>query len=288
MRIIDLLNVASEHLRKNGFENSRLEVERLLGSVIGLSRIDLYMEFERPLTDEELEQFRSLYKRRLAHEPLQYIIGSTDFREIEVKTDSRALIPRPETEVMVQIAIDFLKHRPDPLVADLGTGSGVIAISIVYEVPGSHAVAVDISDEALMLTEQNALMTGVEGSITLVSGDMLNGLRDRGPFDVILSNPPYVKSHDIGSLQSEVRDYEPMIAFDGGPDGLRYLNTIAEGAHQFLKSGGLLLLECDGAEAEQVRKTLEMTSCYTEVKIIQDIAGKSRVVKALAGQSENQ
>ena len=284
MRVIDLINAASEHLKEKGFENSRLEVEHILGSLLGLSRIDLYMEFERPLSEEELERFRGLIRRRLAHEPLQYITGSTGFREIDVKTGSRVFIPRPETELLVQHAVDFLRERPDPVFADLGTGSGAIAISVVYEIPDAKAVAVDISDEALLLTEQNARFMGVEKSITLVSGNMLEGLEGRGPFDAILSNPPYVKTQDIGSLQPEVRDFEPVTALDGGPEGLKYLYTVAENAHRLLKSGGLLLLECEGGQADKVLSRIEGSSYYTEVEIIKDMAGKKRVVKAVSNK----
>ena len=281
MRVIDLINAASEHLKEKGFDNSRLEVEQLLGSLLGLSRIDLYMEFERPLSEEELERFRGLIRRRLAHEPLQYITGSTGFREIDVKTVSRVFIPRQETELLVQHAVDFLRERPNPVFADLGTGSGAIAISVVYEIPDAKAVAVDISDEALLLTEQNARLMGVEKSITLVSGNMLEGLEERGPFDAILSNPPYVKTQDIDSLQPEVRDFEPVTALDGGPEGLKYLYAVAENAHRFLKSGGLLLLECEGEQADIVLSKIEDTSFYTEVEIIKDMAGKNRVMKAV-------
>ena len=281
MRVIELINTATEHLKQKGFENPRLEVEYLLGSLLGLSRINLYMAFDRPLTENELDRFRSLYRRRLAHEPLQYLTGSSGFREVEIKTDCRAFIPRPETELLVQIAVDFLKEKENPLIADLGTGSGIIALSVVYEVPGTRAVAVDISDDALMLTEQNARKLGVEKFITLVSGNMLDGLEGYGPFDAILSNPPYVKTHDIVGLQPEVREYEPITALDGGTDGLRYLSIIAAGAHRFLKPGGLLLMECEGKQAEKMKKNIETTQKYSLVKVIRDIAGKKRIVKAL-------
>ena len=282
MRIIDLINVASDHLKKNGFDNSRLEVERMLGYVLSLSRINLYLEFDRPLNDREIHQFRGLYKRRLAFEPLQYILGSTDFREVEIKTDHRVFIPRPETELLVQIAVDFLKNRANPLVADLGTGSGVIALSVAYEVPGVHIVAVDISDDALMLTESNARKLGVEKWITLVSGDMLEGLKGRGSFDAILSNPPYIKSDCIETLHPEIRDHEPKTALNGGNNGLTYLNAIAEGASQFLKNGGLLLLECEGEQAEKLKKIIKNTHNYSLVEIICDLTGKKRLVRALS------
>ncbi len=281
MRIIDLINIASEHLGEKGFENSRIEVERMLGSVLGKSRLDLYMSFDRPLTEDERERFRSMFRRRLAHEPLQHVTGSTGFRELEIKTDRRALIPRSETELLVEIAVDFLKRVENPHAADLGTGSGVIALSVAYEVEGSHVVAVDISDEALAVAEQNARLIGVEDRIVLVRGDMLDGLEGRGLFDAVLSNPPYVKSGDIDSLQKEVSRYEPKIALDGGPDGLTFLRLIARGAHNHLKPGGLLLLECGEGQTEEIQAGITATGRYAESEIVSDLAGKKRIVRAL-------
>ena len=281
MRIIDLINIASEHLGKNGFENSRIEVERMLGSVLGKSRLDLYMSFDRPLTEDERERFRSMFRRRLAHEPLQHVTGSTGFRELEIKTDRRALIPRSETELLVEIAVDFLKRFENPHAADLGTGSGVIALSVAYEVEGSHVVAVDISDEALAVAEQNARLIGVEDRIVLVRGDMLDGLEGHGLFDAVLSNPPYVKSGDIDSLQPEVSRYEPGIALDGGPDGLTFLRLIASDAHHHLKPGGLLLLECGEGQTEEILAEINTTGRYSESEIVSDLAGKKRIVRAL-------
>ena len=280
MRVIDLINVASEHLKNKGFENSRLEVEHILGSVLDLSRIELYLEFERPLTTAERDNFRNLYKRRLAHEPLQHIIGSSDFREIKVKTDRRALIPRSETEILVEVAVDFLKNYNAPHVADIGTGSGVIALSIAFEIPGSHVVAVDISDESLMLAEENARILGLEERVTFVSGNMLDSLKSRGSFDAIISNPPYVKSENIKNLKPEVRDFDPEISLDGGYDGLRFLTVIAYGAYQFLKPHGLILLECGEDQTSRVKKIIENTGFYSGVEIIKDLAGKNRVIKA--------
>ncbi len=280
MRVIDLINVASEHLKNRGFENPRLEVECMLGNVLSLSRIELYMEFERQLTNLERDNFRNFYRRRLAHEPLQHIIGTSHFRELKIKTDRRALIPRSETEILVEIAVDFLKNCEAPLVADIGTGSGVIALSIAFEIPWSHIVAVDISDEALSLAEENAHIMGIEERITFVSGNMLESLKGRGAFDTIISNPPYVKSESIKNLSPEVKDFDPEIALDGGYNGFRFLSEIAGGAHQYLKSGGLILLECEDDQALQVKKIIDGTNIYSGVKIIKDLAGTNRVVKA--------
>ncbi|MCE5250723.1 peptide chain release factor N(5)-glutamine methyltransferase [bacterium] len=278
--MIDIINKASEHLREKGFENPRLEVEQMLGAVLGLSRLDLYMKFDRPLTDDELDRFRALYRRRLRREPLQHLIGSAGFRNLEVKTDRRALIPRPETEVLVGCAVDFLWHRDCPVVADIGTGTGVIALSILYEIPESRAVASDISGDALLLAEQNAHVLGMESRITFVGGDMLEALDGRGPFDAIISNPPYVLSGDIEILQPEVSGYEPRIALDGGEDGLKYLSIIARGAYGYLKQGGLLLLECGEGQAGAVREEIARTGQYSTIEIIEDLAGKKRVIKA--------
>ena len=282
MRIIELITIASEHLGEKGFENSRIEVERMLGSVLGKSRLDLYMSFDRPLTEDERERFRIMFRRRLAHEPLQHVIGSTGFRELEIKTDRRALIPRSETELLVEIAVDFLKRCDNPRAADLGTGSGVIALSVAYEVEGSHVVAVDISDEALAVAEQNARLLGVEDRLVLVRGDMLDGLEGRGLFDAVLSNPPYVRSGDIDSLQPEVSKYEPRIALDGGPDGFTFLRLIARGAHHHLKPGGLLLMECGEGQTEEIQAEITTTGRYSESEIVSDLAGEKRIVRALS------
>jgi len=281
MRIIDLITIASEYLGEKDFENSRIEVERMLGSVLGKSRLDLYMSFDRPLTEDEHERFRSMFRRRLAHEPLQHVTGSTGFRKLEIKTDRRALIPRSETELLVEIAVEFLKRFENPHAADIGTGSGVIALSVAYEVEGSHVVAVDISDEALAVAKQNALRLGVEDRIVLVRGNMLDGLEGHGLFDAVLSNPPYVKSGDIGSLQPEVSRYEPGIALDGGPDGLTFLRMITRGAHHHLKPGGLLLLECGEGQTEEIQAEITTTGRYSESEIVTDLAGEKRIVRAL-------
>lgn len=279
-RVIDLINVAAEHLKSRGFENARFEVECLLGSVLGLTRMQLYLAYDRPVTDEELARFRALYRRRLAHEPLQHLVGETGFREVILKTDRRALIPRPETELLVEIAVEFLAPRESPLAADLGAGTGAIALSVAREVPGAHVVAVDISDDALLLAERNARLLGLETAVTLVSGDMLDALEGRGPFDAVLSNPPYIPSGDIETLQPEVRDHEPRIALDGGPDGMDVLRRIISGVHRHLKHGGLLLLEFGEGQGEFLKRFAEETGNYTSVEIVYDLTGRDRILKA--------
>ncbi len=280
-RVIDLITVATEHLRSRGFDNARLEVERMLGSVLGLSRVELYLAFDRTVDEADRDKFRALYRRRLNREPLQHILGETDFREVRLKTDRRALIPRPETELLVEIAIDFLRERERPLVADLGAGSGAIALSVAYEIPGARVIAVDLSDDALLLADRNVRQLGLDKSVTLLSGDMMEVLEGRGPFDAILSNPPYIASAEIETLEPEVRDHEPRIALDGGPDGMDILRRIIRGAHRHLKPGGLLLLEFGEGQAEALRAEGERTGEYSTVEIVRDLTGKDRILKAV-------
>ncbi|MFC1606428.1 peptide chain release factor N(5)-glutamine methyltransferase [Candidatus Latescibacterota bacterium] len=280
-RIIDIITAATGHLAEKGIDNARLEVELMLGSALGLSRLDLYMAFDRPLPEEDLEKFRNMCRRRLAHEPLQYIIGSTGFREIEVKTDRRALIPRPETELLVEHAVRYLREIDNPLVADIGTGTGIIAISIAYEVKGSQVVAVDISDDALALARHNAIQAGVDDRVRFVAGDMLHALDGLGHFDAILSNPPYVRSGDIEGLDPEVNGFEPRQALDGGLNGLRFLDVIASDAHKALKPVGLLMLECADDQAGDIASTAKSTGQYSGIEILTDLAGKRRLVQAL-------
>ena len=279
MRVIDLIKTASEHLKEKGFDNARLEVEKMLACVLGLSRMNLYMNYDRPLKEEELEKFRAFYKRRIKREPLQYIIGTSGFREIEVKTDRRALIPRPETELLVEHAIEYLKPLKTPVVADLGTGSGVIAISVAYEVPGASIVAADISAEALALARYNSGLLGFNDSIRFVQRDMFETLAEYGKFNAIVSNPPYVKSGTIKKLDAEVRDFEPVLALDGGTDGMSFLRRLAEEAFNHLLPGGLLIMECDGEQADSLAGIMESSGEYEHVTVIKDYSGRQRIVK---------
>ncbi len=279
--MIDLITVASEHLQAKGFENARLEVERLLGSVLGMTRMELYLAFDRPVDEHDRDSFRALYKRRLAREPLQHLLGETGFREVTIKTDRRALIPRPETELIVEEAAAFLRSKDNPLVADLGTGTGAIALSVACEVPGATVVAVDISEDALLLAKANARRLGLEDVVTLVCGDMIACLEGRGPFDAILSNPPYVRTGDIDGLEPEVSRYEPRTALDGGIEGMDHLNRLADTAHTHLKPGGLLVVECAEDQADRLRDRIMAGGQYDSAEIVYDLAGRKRMVKAM-------
>jgi len=277
MRVIELICTASEHLESKGFENPRLEVEYLLGNVLGMNRLELYMAYDRPVKDDERDRFRDIYRRRLQHEPLQHIVGTAAFRELELKSDRRALVPRPETEVLVEHAVNFLRERVHPRVADLGTGSGVIALSIAHEVQDANIVAVDISQDALDLASSNARILGLEDRVDFIEGDMLAVLDGMEPFDMIVSNPPYVPSGEIPGLDVEVRDYDPMLALDGGPDGLGYLRRLVGEAHRYIVPGGVLILECDHRQAESLVELALTLEVYCDARIERDLAGMKRL-----------
>jgi release factor glutamine methyltransferase len=284
MRLLELIQTASGHLEGRGFENARLEVERLIGKVLDKSRMELYLSFDRPVSDEERDEFRALYRRRLKHEPLQHILGKTEFREVQLKTDNRALIPRPETEVLVEIAIRYLRENnvENARVADIGTGSGAIALSIVYEVHDAHTVGVDISEQALALARRNAYQLGLENRSDFLCGNLFEPLnKENELFDAVLSNPPYIRSAQIASLDPEVSRYDPRLALDGGDNGLMYLEKVIYGAREFLKTSGLLAVECGFDQAVDVEELMRDTGAYEDIKIIRDLAGHDRVVRAV-------
>jgi len=227
-----------------------------------------------------------LIKRRISGEPLQYILGHQEFWSIDFKVDSRVLIPRPETELLVEQSLSILSEtlfkRP-PFVLEIGTGSGAVAISLAKEVRNIFLVATDISGDALMLAKENAKSSGLLHQIQFVKGNLFDPfrlLKEREPFDLILSNPPYITCSEIGGLVREVRDYEPIIALNGGEDGLTFYRTIISEAPFYLKKGGWLLLEMGQAQGKEVTELIEKMGDFLAPQRYQDLSGIDRVVKA--------
>jgi release factor glutamine methyltransferase len=279
---LPLSQKAAQLFAERGFENARLEAELLLAHVLQMRRLDLYLQFERPLTSTELESFRALVRRRLKHEPLQYIVGSTAFRQLELQVDRRVLIPRPETEVLVGAAIEWARRQNAPLKAlDLGTGSGAIALSLVHESAVSEAVATDISPDALALASANAERLGHSSRIDFRCGSLWEAVEADESFDIVISNPPYIAAHERAGLQPEVRDWEPETALFAAGDGLAVIRAITEQAHRHLRAEGLLALEVGMTQAQQVAEELRAQGNYQEVAVARDLAGRDRVVTAL-------
>jgi release factor glutamine methyltransferase len=284
MTVLEALNWSTDFLKDHHMDNPRLNAELLLARSMGIRREELYTRLHSQIKEEEQEALDAFVQRRVSGEPLQYILGHQEFWSFDVKVDSQVLIPRPETELLVEQALSILGSTPfrkAPLVLELGTGSGAIAISLAREVKEMLIVATDVSEEALELARQNALRAGVEGKIAFVHGDLFNALqssKEKGPFDVIVSNPPYVPRSDIASLAKEVRN-EPRIALDGGEDGLDFHRRIISEAPAYLQAGGWLLLEMGQGQGARISALIREKADFLRPQILSDLSGIERVVK---------
>ncbi|MFN0156426.1 MAG: peptide chain release factor N(5)-glutamine methyltransferase [Gaiella sp.] len=266
-----MLRRSAVYLERAGCASPRVDAERLLAHALGLERIELYMQLDRPLISSELAAARSIVARRAKREPLQYILGRWGFRRLDLLVDQRALIPRPETEILVERALALISGREAPRVLDVGTGSGAIALAIADEHPGSHVIGLDVSADALALAAENVARTAL--AVELVRGDLRDGL-PIGPFDLVVSNPPYVDPADEELLDPEVRDWEPQVALFG----TELATEIARQALTRVVPGGALALEVDDRQATGVADALRRLG-FTAVRVTDDLAGRPRVVE---------
>lgn len=276
---MEALAAGQRLLRAAGVESARLECELLLCSVLKCERHHLYLMGSESLDTEKQKQFEALINRRLTGEPVQYILGRREFMGLEFYVDKSVLIPRFETEVMVEYVIDAIGRRKARIL-DLGTGSGAISVSLAVYLPDTHIVAVDISREALESAKKNANRHGVVGRIDFIESDMFERLEGDAfwfSFDAVVSNPPYIRSGDIKGLMREVRDFEPISALDGGADGLDFYREIAGKAFRFLKPGGLVAVEMGYDQSASVREIFRGTGKYDEGRILKDLSGIDRV-----------
>ncbi len=240
--LLDIVRKTTDFFRAKGIENARLEAEVLVAHALGLRRMDLYLQFERLLTDAELDAVRPLVKRRGQREPLQHILGETDFFDLKLKTDRRGLIPRPETELLLEFATKEFESAPGRIL-DLGTGTGAIALALAKFWPDSAVVAVDRSADALALARENAAKLSLSDRVEFRESDWFAALAGEPPFQLIVSNPPYLTAAEVAAAEPEVRDHDPRGALVAERDGRADLEAIIRGAPAFLASGGLLALE---------------------------------------------
>jgi release factor glutamine methyltransferase len=266
-----VLRRATEHLAKTS-DTSRLDAELLLAHTLGSSRIELYTDLDRPLNAAELDAYRGLVARRARHEPVAYLLGEWGFRRLSLNVDRRALIPRPETEVVVGRCLELLRELEAPRVLDVGTGSGAIALAIADEHAGARVTAIDASPDALELARENAVRTGIE--VELLRHDFHSGLPG-GPYDLVVSNPPYVEPDELGTLIPDVREYEPHVALVG--EGA--FEAIAAAARDALSPRGALVFEVGAGQAAHVAALLTRLG-YVDVLATDDLAGRDRVVEA--------
>ncbi len=280
--ILSLLDISSKHLQEQGIEDPRLNAELLLCHVLRCKRIDLYLQFERILTGEEIEEFRDCIRRRLRREPVQYITGETEFMGLRFAVDPRVLIPRPETELLVEEVVGFAKReKPDSMtVLDIGTGSGNIAVSLVKMISGCRVVSIDASASALEVAAGNVDYHECRDRVELRQVDFLmDASAIDGTYDCIVSNPPYIPAPEEKDLQPEVRIYEPRTAWSDGNDGLTFYHTIAREGKRLLRTGGRVFLEIGFGQSARVSDILRNDG-YQSPEIIRDYAGIERIIKA--------
>jgi release factor glutamine methyltransferase len=286
MTVLELLNWSTNYLRDHQIENPRLNAELLLAQSLNLSREQLYTHFQNQMKQEEKEALRGCIQRRVSGEPLQYILEHQEFWSIDFDVDPRVLIPRPETELLVEQGLSILSKisfKGTPSVLEIGTGSGAIAIALAKEMKDMFLVATDIAGDALILARENAKAAGVLERIKFINGDLFGPLRpskERNIFDLILSNPPYIIRRKISTLPREVKDYEPIIALDGGEDGLSFYRRIISDAFFYLRHGGWLLLEVGLGQSEGVSKLIDGGGHFLRPECVPDLSGIERVVKA--------
>jgi len=262
-------------LAEAGIDTARLEAELLLAKACDdCARALLYMDLQRELSPEAEEGYEALLARRARREPLAYILGHWGFRRLTLKTDARALVPRPETEIVVERALEHLNGMEAPAVLDVGTGTGAIALAIVDEHRQARVTAIDASADALALARENLDLLGINGRVRLVEHDLTEGL-GRDEFDLVVSNPPYVEPEDIETLQPEVRDWEPRIALvaHGATE------AVARAATEALRPGGWVVLEIAENQAVKVARLLTDLG-YENLRISPDMAGRDRVIEA--------
>ena len=277
-----LLAWTTDFFRERGIESPRLDAEVLLSALLGRDRMYLYVHFDEPLEPEELARFRGYVKERAAHTPLAYVLGRREFMGLDFRVTRDTLIPRPDTEILVQCAVDFLRARMDAgadglCVADIGTGTGAIALSTLHYTEGIRADAVDISPAAAAVARENAEMLGLTERIDIHVGDLLAPLAGRR-YDMILSNPPYIPTADIATLMPEVRSYEPHLALDGGADGLNIYRRLMAGAPALLNEGGAIAVEVGIDEAAAVAALAMAHPRIVRTETLKDLGGIERVV----------
>jgi len=279
-----LLNWVTGYLSQKGVDSPRLSAELLLGSVLSLQRIELYTLYDRPVLQADLDKLHELVKRAGEHEPVAYLIGKTEFYSLELEISRSCLIPRPETELLVERAVAFLRRRGGRrFVCDLCTGSGCVAVAIGRNYSQAQITATDISDEALQAAAKNVDRYELGARIELLCGDLFEPVvpeLKESKFDLVVCNPPYVSAAEYEKLDRNVKEYEPKVALFGGDDGLELCRKVIAQAGGFLKTGGALMLEIAYNRGRSVLQLLEAAGGFDEIVVEKDFSGHDRVVTA--------
>lgn len=285
--ILKLLKWTTAYFKSHKIEQPRVDAEVLLAHALGMTRLDLYVLYERPLENRELEVFKALIRRRVRREPVAYIVGEKEFWSMALKVTPDVLIPRPETETLVEATLEIIPADAASKrwrILDLGTGSGAVVLAVASERPGHDFYAVDRSEAALAVAQANARRHGFDKEITWIKGDWFHveSGAPMGCFDIIVSNPPYIVSNRLERLLPEIRDYEPREALDGGEDGLAAIRRIVKEGPEHLVRGGWLLLEIGYDQWREVETLIRDSGKYAARHVVKDYSGFDRVVCANA------
>ncbi len=275
MRILEVINKTKPYFEKQGVESPRLTIELLLAHLLKKKRMELYLEFERELDESTLAKLREMVKRRVAGEPLQYITGEVEFCGLKFMVDKRVLIPRPETELLVESVV---KRKPNKIV-DVGTGSGCIAIALAKKLPEAEITALDVSPEALEVARGNGKLHQIEKNVRFLESDLLEKLPDSFMAEAIVSNPPYIAEGEIAKLPKEVRDFEPVRALAAGEDGLKVIQRLVMGARRILSPSGFVALEIGAGQRVAVEEIFGQHGQQV-VEVVRDLQGIERVIVA--------
>ena len=278
LTVLEIIKRTTEFFEKRGVESARLNAELLIGRALELKRMQLYLQFERPLTEAELEKIRPLVKRRGNREPLQYILGETEFAGLKLRVDRRALIPRPETEYLVELLAGKLTAPPSAIL-DLGTGTGALALALATKHPEAQVTAVDKSSDALALATENAAALNLASRVRFVLSDWFSKLATDERFDLIVANPPYLTETEVKEAAPEVREHEPHAALVAAEEGRADLEHILRHGRAFLNAGGLLA--CETGIAQHARLAEAARECgYARTESLRDLAGRDRYLLA--------
>ena len=278
-RIIDVINWGVDYFENKSLENPRLEIEIFLQHILDCKKIDLYINFENEVSSHDLNTLKGYIKRRLENEPSQYIVGKSNFYGRNFYVDNNVLIPRPETEILINACIEFLSMKDNPEIIDIGTGSGCIGITLAKEIPSSNVIAIDCSEEALAVAEKNAKNIGIK-NIDFVKSDFLKQSIDLRA-DLLVSNPPYIPKKDISTLMTDVRAYEPSEALTDNLDGLEFYRVFSKKFDTMIKTDGALIVEVGkGEHPLEAKKIIEQYG-YADIEMINDYNGDIRVLKVM-------
>lgn len=278
LTVLEAINKSTDFLQKKGIESARTNAELLLASVLKCKRLDLYLKFDRPLDDSETNNYREFIRRRSTFEPLQYITGTVEFCNLEFIVSRDVLIPRPETELLVEAVFELIKNKDDISILDIGTGSGAIAISLANKLMNSKITAIDISEKALLVAKENTEKHNLQDRIEFIRFDIFkDDFRKLGQYDVVVSNPPYVPADEYKNLQKEIRDFEPAEAITDFNDGFRLYEVISGKLDSLLNTNGILFFELEINSSEAVEKILANNN-ITDINIIKDYSGINRII----------